>query len=229
MALDLGLFPIALLLLVLPLPLMYSLMRKRIGLRAVLGMCACCVLVVLLYPLVFFLSDIFGILGYAAGKLGLFVFLPLVTLVYLERRRLRGVLVGVGVRWRNAPRSLALGGLAAVVTIAVTFLVTAAQPIDMFVSIVLFLEAFTEEFLFRGVLLIYLATKTDAWVAYVTSIVGFVLVHPQNFESWFLVSTVVQAILLAIVADRTQNLAGSWVAHGLNRTIPQVLRLLLGS
>lgn len=229
MALDLGLFPIALLLLVLPLPLAYSLRWNRAGWRPVLGVSGCCVLATLLYPLVFFLSDGLGILGYAVGKFALFVLLPLVALAHVERDSIRRVLPQVGVRWQNMRRSLVFGGLAAVVTILVTLIVTVAQSIDLFVSVVLFFEAFTEEFLFRGVLLVYLATKTSTWVAYTTSIVGFVLVHPQNFESWYLVSTVLQAVLLAIVAERTRNLAGPWVAHGLNRSVPQALRLLLGT
>ncbi len=227
MALDLGLFPIALMLLVLPLPLGYCLLRRRTTWRAVLGLTVCCVIVVLLYPAVFVLSDAFGAVGYAAGKFALFVMVPLVALTFLERASVREVLPRVGVQWLNARRSLLLGGLAAVVMILVTLFVT-SPGIDVFVSIVLFFEAFTEEFLFRGVLLIYLATKTRNWVACTTSILAFVLVHPQSFGSWFLVSTVAQAVLLAIVAERTRNLAGPWVAHGLNRSLPQAILALLG-
>jgi len=227
--LDLGLFPIALFLLVLPLPLAYAWRRDRANRRAVLGLSGSCVLVVVLYPVVFVLSDALGILGYAAGKLALFVLIPLGTLAYLEREPIGQILIRVGVRRQNVRRSLVLGGVVAVVTIAVTLLVTVAQPIDVLVSVVLFFEAFTEEFLFRGVLLLYLATKTSVRIAYVTSIVGFILIHPQNFESWFIVSTAVQAIVLAVVAQNTRNLAGPWVAHGLNRTVPQALLSLLGT
>ncbi len=228
LALDLGLFPIALFLLVLPLPVAYAFRRNREAGNAVLVLALACAAVVALYPAVFYLSDVLGIVGYALGKLALFVLIPLVALAYAERRRIHEILPLLGVRRQNLPRSLVLGGIAAVITIAVTTLATSAQPVDVFVSGVLFFEAFTEEFLFRGVLLVYLATKTSLRVAYATSILGFILIHPQNFDSWFLVSTVLQAVLLAVVAMRTQNLAGPWVAHGLNRTVPPLILLLLG-
>ncbi len=227
--LDLGLFPVALLLPVLLIPIGYCLGWKRVAARSVLGLSGCCVLVVLLYPAVFFLSDALGILGYAIGKFALFVCLPLAAVVYLEGREVRAALANLGLQRLNVRKSLLLGMLAAVVMIAVTVLVTSAQPIDLFIDAVLFVEAFTEEFLFRGVLLLYLATKTTPWVAYATSILGFIAVHPQNFESWFLVSTVLQAVLLAVVAARTQNLAGPWLAHGLTRSVPQAIRVLLAA
>ncbi len=229
MPLDLGLFPVALLLPVLLIPIAYCLGWHRMEARFVLGVCGCCVLVVLLYPTVFYLSDALGILGYAIGKFVLFVGLPLAAVVYLERSHVRPALTKLGVQRPNVGKSLLLGILAALVMIVVTVLVTSAQPIDLFIDGVLFVEAFTEEFLFRGVLFLYLATKTTPWVAYATSILGFIAIHPQNFEGWFLVSTVLQAVLLAVVADRTHNLAGPWLAHGLTRSIPQAIRFLLGA
>jgi len=91
----------------------------------------------------------------------------------------------------------------------------------------MFFEAFNEEFLFRGVLLLYLWKITDFKVAYVTSVLAFILAHPQHLTSLSLIGVAAQGILLGIVTYKTKNLVGPWISHGLNRVIPQILAALL--
>jgi membrane protease YdiL (CAAX protease family) len=91
----------------------------------------------------------------------------------------------------------------------------------------MFFEAFTEEFFFRGVLFLYLLSKTNVKIAYLTSVPAFVLMHPQHFTSLFIISTVTQAILLTVITHKTKNIIGPWVAHGLNRILPSAIRLFL--
>jgi membrane protease YdiL (CAAX protease family) len=92
---------------------------------------------------------------------------------------------------------------------------------------IMFLDAFNEEFLFRGVLLLYLWKITDFKIAYATSVLSFILAHPQNFTSLYLISTAAQGILLGIVTYKTKNLIGPWISHGFNRVVPQIISVLL--
>jgi len=91
----------------------------------------------------------------------------------------------------------------------------------------MFLDAFNEEFLFRGVLILYLWKITDIKVAYATSIVSYIIVHPQHYASLFMISTIAQGILLAIIAHKTKNIIGPWISHGLNRVLLQIIRAIL--
>jgi membrane protease YdiL (CAAX protease family) len=87
----------------------------------------------------------------------------------------------------------------------------------------MFIEAFNEEFFFRGILLLYLLKITDIKIAYTTSVLAFILAHPQHFNSLWLVSTSLQAILLVAVSYKTKNIIGPWISHGLNRILPSLI------
>ncbi len=217
---DLSLYPANPVVLLVPvslIPLLYSLRWKREILRDILLLTLLSVLIVLFYPLISYT-------GYALGKFILFVFLPIAFIYFIERWSVRDILINAGVRRENLVASIGYGLAAAVVTIAITVLVSSSAPeLDFLWSIIMFFESFTEEFFFRGVLFLYLLQKTNRWVSYLTSILGFVLIHPQHFTSLFILSTITQAVILAVVVDSTRNITGPWIAHGLNRIIPKLL------
>lgn len=101
-------------------------------------------------------------------------------------------------------RSIAYGLIAAAITIAVSLAVSVytnagTGSLDTVWSISMFLDAFTEEFLFRGVFFLYLMTLIDWRLAFVTSVLAFVLSHSQYFIgalSPYILVTIVQAISL---------------------------------
>ncbi len=93
-----GQWPVALLLATLLIPLGYCLKWKQESLRPVAMLFAAGVLMVVLYPLTFFLSEILGAPGYGLGKLLLFVLLPLAAICWVERLEWREMLHRTGVR-----------------------------------------------------------------------------------------------------------------------------------
>jgi membrane protease YdiL (CAAX protease family) len=213
--------PISLLIPALLIPLIYSLIWKRSELRNLSILFLTGVLIVFLYPIT-------SILPYVIGKFIIFVLLPMLALFYIERWNLREILSKTGIYKLNLQRSILYGLAATIVTITITILVSTTTSFDLLFRTIMFFEAFTEEFLFRGVLLLYLTKKTNLRVAYLTSILGFILIHPQHFTSLFIFSTASQAILLAIVAHKTQNIIGPWISHGLNRFLPSLIKTALG-
>jgi membrane protease YdiL (CAAX protease family) len=228
MSFDLGMFPVAPFLIALLIPLIYSL-KNRKERRSVIAIIIASILLVALYPLVTFLGNAIPLFGYSIGKVVLFVLIPVITVLYLEKWKLKDIFSNLGVRKRGLPRSVYYGLIAAVVTIAITVLVSTSSQFDTVFRTIMFFEAFTEEFFFRGFLFLYLVKKTSLRVGYATSIVGFVLMHPQHFTSLFLISTIAQAVLLTVVADKTKNIIGPWISHGANRLFPSLIRSLLGA
>ena len=81
--------PILLLLLPTLFPIIYNFFKKK-PLKPVLLIYLCCVMVVLAYPLVDYLSK-FHVLGYTIGKFLLFALLPLLTVFYIERWNIREI------------------------------------------------------------------------------------------------------------------------------------------
>lgn len=227
MSVNLGMFPVALLVIAVLIPLIFSL-KERKEVKPVIAILICSIGVVVFYPLTTFLANLEPVFGYAAGKVILFVLFPVATILYVERWNLKDIFSNLGIRKRGLRKSLIYGLLAAIVTIAITVLVATSSQFDLTYRIIMFFEAFTEEFFFRGFLFLYLLRKTSRKIAYVTSILGFVLIHPQHFLSFFLISTITQGILLTVVADRTKNVIGPWVSHGLNRFFPVLIRGLIG-
>lgn len=209
-------------------PLAYSLKNKRKHLKPIVAIIICSLAMVALYPLINYLSQIIPLFGYTIGKFILFVFLPILTIFYIERWTLKEILSKFGIRKENISKSIIYGLIAAAITIAITVLVIQTMPFDWVYRTIMFFEAFTEEFFFRGLLFLYLLSKTDLKIAYVTSILGFVLMHPQHFTSFFLISTITQAILMTVVVHKTKNITGAWIGHGLNRFFPVLIRNLLG-
>jgi membrane protease YdiL (CAAX protease family) len=228
MSLYLGQFVIAPLLIAMVIPLAYSLLRGRHEIRAVSIIILASAAAVLLYPAVNLLSAMVPVIGYSIGKLIIFVAIPLAAVLFLERSGLRKSFQEMGVRRPGLARSIIYGILVAFITVSVIVLglvlgILPGQAFDPLFRTVMFLEAFTEEFFFRGFLLLYLISKTSRAVGFSTSILAFILAHPQHFIAYMLIPTILQGALLAWVAYRTRKIIGPWVSHGMNRFLPGII------
>ena len=104
-----------------------------------------------------------------------------------------------------------------IVTFLAKYMIGGILDANFSVGVVSFVESFTEEFFFRGILFIFLLSRTNLKIAYVTSLTSFVLMHPQNFTNPFIISTIVQGFLTIEICRRSKNLVGAWVLHGTNR------------
>lgn len=228
MAINLGSFPVALLIFALLIPIAYSLKNNRKNMKPILMITLASIGTIVFYPMVSFLSGIIPGFGYTIGKIILFVLIPVITILYIEKWRIKDVFRNLGVRKTNLPRSVTYGIIAGVATVIITIFASTTTQFDIVFRTIMFFEAFTEEFFFRGFLFLYLIGKTNVKVAYATSITGFVLIHPQHFASTFLISTIAQGVLLTVVAHKTKNLLGPWISHGMNRFFPSLIRVFLG-
>jgi membrane protease YdiL (CAAX protease family) len=200
-------------------PIIYCWRWKNEGLRPVLLVAFLMLLIVFLYmPIIWNLNIPY--IGYAIGKFILFVFIPLgIFYWYLRDGGVKGTLAVFGVRKEGMKKSLLL----CLMLMPIMFIVTAvfssgaARSANPLFSTIMFVEAFTEEFFFRGILFLYLWDKTDIRVAYMTSILSFTLLHPQYFFTARMIPVIVQGILTAVIAHRSRNITGAWTLHGANR------------
>lgn len=221
---NLGYFPIALMLVGLLIPVVYCALKRKEYLRKVLALFIMGLFIVVLYPISIVLSE-WSYSGLIFAQIFLFLIIPAILLMIMEHWNVRRVFAEVGITNRNIGMSLILGLGSAFVMIAVTYFLVTGGNWDTAYVIMMFSTAIGEEFLFRGVLLLYLKRLTGMKVAVVTSIVAFVMMHGQYLDgNPFIISTIVQAILLAAVALKTSNIIGPWVGHGLNRFVPQLLK-----
>lgn len=229
MPLNLGMFPIALMLLALLIPLLYCLKWKKESLQKVVAISICCILIVIGYRITGDLAKIIEPnLGYFVGKMILFTIIPLITILYLERCTIKTALTEVGLKKEKLVMSIIMGLGVLVITVILTVIIWWGQiePTSAYWDVIMFFEAFNEEFLFRGFLLLYLWEITDLKVAYATSVLAFILAHPQHLTSVSLIIVVAQGILLGIVTYKTKNIIGSWISHGLNRVIPTLIGII---
>ena len=228
---DFGIFPIALIPFVLVIPIFYCIKWKKTNLRKVILISICCIFIVILYPITTYLGNIIEpTLGYFLGKFILFTLLPFVTILYLERWKIKTAFRELGIKKEKLMMSILLGLGVLIITVILSLILIKwgqTESPSVYWNTIMFLDAFNEEFLFRGVLLLYLWKITDLKIAYATSVLAFILAHPQNFTSLYLISTAAQGILLGIVTYKTKNLVGPWISHGLNRVIPQIIAALL--
>ena len=161
--------------------------------------------------------------GYTIAKFILFVFLPLGILYWRsDDRDLRKILSGLGVRRKGAGKSLKLSILFLPIMLiswyVIAILLERSYPPSSIASgIIMFIESFTEEFFFRGIMFLYLWKFMDVRIAYITSMASFILMHPQYFWGLGMIPAIVQAILTTVMAHRSKNLAGPWVLHGTTR------------
>jgi len=129
-----------------------------------------------------------------------------------------------GIESKGLEKSLKLGLLMLPIMLITTFLVTYIIGMKFYsdfpLGVVYFVESFTEEFFFRGILFLFLMRRTNLQVAYVTSFTSFVLMHSQyyiNFINPFIIITIIQGFLTLEICRRSKNLLGAWVLHGTNR------------
>jgi membrane protease YdiL (CAAX protease family) len=134
-----------------------------------------------------------------------------------------------GITKEKLPLSVVFGLAALVVTLLMSILASwgRAGSLSLSWSAIMFLDAFSEEFLFGGVLFLYLFRLTDVKIAYATSLPAFILAYPHHFDSLFIAATTAQGTLLALVTHKTNNIVGPWISHGSNRVFANALGALL--
>jgi membrane protease YdiL (CAAX protease family) len=203
-------------------PIIYCWKWKKESLKHLWPILLSMILIVILYePLVWDLD--FPVLGYIFWKFVLFVFIPLgIFIWYWKGKNSEKPFEVFGVKKEGMKKSLFFCALFIPLMLATDTIVSyllgrTSPPSDLSYSGIMFFESFTEEFFFRGILFLYLWKVTDVRVAYVTSIMSFVLVHPQYFWGLGMVSVIVQGVLTAVIVHKSKNLTGAWVLHGVNR------------
>jgi membrane protease YdiL (CAAX protease family) len=217
MEFDLFLWPMLLPMII---PLVYSVKYKREALFEIGIITLAMVLIVVLYwPLL--TSNLAFAYTYQVVKVILFVLLPLTLFLVIKRNTspLHGALYGVtkqGLK-KSFFWFLLFLPIMLVVTGCIQYSIGGTWGSNTGAGTISFFEAFTEEFFFRGILFIFLLQKTNMKIAYVTSLASFILIHPQNLTSLFIVGTIVQGIITLEIARRSQNIIGSWMLHGSNR------------
>lgn len=206
------------------LPILYAVKYKRESLVEILLITITMIFIVVAYwPFtVGFNSD-----ANIFPKFLLFVFIPLIVLYLTWKIRNKDKkkdypFEQFGITNKGIEKSLKFGLILIPIMLIVTFIaksfMTSASIQPNFpLGVVSFVESFTEEFFFRGILFLFLLTKTNLKIAYITSLASFTLMHPQNFTNPFIISTIVQGLLTIEICRRTKNLTGAWVLHGTNR------------
>ena len=157
-------------------------------------------------------------------KFILFMLLPLIILTtgLKIKKDIKEKLELIGLSRKNIKKSFMLGLFFLPIMLLITALVQfgigfSSNDPNLFLGVMSFFESFTEEFFFRGILFLLLMSKTNFKIAYSTSLACFILAHPQNITSIFIISTIVQGLITLEICRRTRNLIGPWVVHGTNR------------
>jgi membrane protease YdiL (CAAX protease family) len=187
-------------------------------------------MIILLYPLHISLGFIIDSqLAYLIIKSILFTILPIIYIFYIEKWNIKKILNELGIRKEKIRYSIFLSLIVLLITLFVGVIILwGYQGNDsIYWNLIMFFDAFNEEILFRGVLLLYIGKITNIKVGFSTSVIAFVLAHPQHFDQLFLISTIIQGLLLGLVTYKTKNIIGPWISHGLNRTIVQIIRIIL--
>jgi membrane protease YdiL (CAAX protease family) len=95
-------------------------------------------------------------------------------------------------------------------------------------SIPLFLDAFNDEFLFRGVFFLFAYKNTENLpLAYIVSMMIAFAWHPLT--PFRMVPVFVQGTLLCYLLYKSKNIHGAWISHGINRTSGSVVALGRGA
>lgn len=223
MEFDLFLWPM---LIPMTIPIIYCIKFKRTSLVETGVLLLAMVLIVVLYwPLL--TTNLAFAYTYLVVKFLLFVFLPLFLIVAVKRKPSQHFGELFGVTKQGLKKSLFWFILLLPIMIVVTGLIHYVHGVgwgaDLIAGAISFFEALTEEFFFRGLLFVYLLKITDRKIAYVTSFLSFILMHPQNLSTLFIVGTIVQGIITLEIARRSYNIIGSWMVHGSNRFFELVI------
>ena len=206
-------------------PILYGIKYKRESFLEISIITLFMIFIVIAYwPLTIELNSSANIIA----KFLLFVLVPLLFL-YLtfkirneqRKKKLDFKLDQFGISSIGIDKSLKLGflfiPLMLLVTYIAKYMIDGSFNPNFPLGVVSFVESFTEEFFFRGILFIFLMRKTNFKIAYITSLASFILMHPQNFTNPFIISTIVQGFLTIEICRRSKNLVGAWVVHGTNR------------
>lgn len=202
-------------------PLVYCIKNKMTSCFEILLIAVIMIFIVIFYwPLTLNIQSPANIIT----KSILFVIVPLLilSLRLKDKKDISKEFELIGISKKNIKKSIVLGIIFLPIMLFITFLVQyyivfPTSDSDVFIGIMSFIESFTEEFFFRGILFLFLMSKTNFKIAYITSLSCFILAHPQNLTSFFIISTIVQAILTLEICRRTRNLIGPWIVHGTNR------------
>jgi membrane protease YdiL (CAAX protease family) len=216
------------------LPLLYCIRYKKEALAEIAVIILSMILIVFLfYPI----STYFVTKSDILAKFLLFIIIPIILLLLVKRNRSILNFRQYGIKKEGLKNSISLCVLFIPIMLGVTFVIKYINGIsgtgDILFGTVSFFESFSEEFLFRGILFIFLLAKTNLKIAYVTSFFSFVLMHPYhienliNFGNLFIISTIVQGILTIEIARRSGNITGAWLLHGANRFFSIVIIPLL--
>ena len=207
------------------LPLLYSMKYKKEALREIATILLVMILIIVLYwPLL--TSGFFSTYTYIVVKTLLFVLLPIIAFTVVKRDTPLVRLTDYGIKKEGTKKSLIWFIVFLPLMLATTFLLQYFNGqyfpgiewnADVIAGSISFFEAFTEEFFFRGVLFILLSQKIPIKIAYVTSLTSFILMHPQNFDTLFILGTILQGVLTLEIARKSQNILGAWFLHGSNR------------
>ena len=206
-------------------PIIYAIKYKRESVLEISIITLVMIFIVIAYwPLTLGLNSSSNIIT----KFLLFVLVPLFFL-YLtfkirnkrSRKKLKFQYKQFGITSNGINKSLKLGFLFLPLMLFITYLAKTMIGGTIYpnfsLGIVSFIESFTEEFFFRGILFLFLMSKTNLKIAYITSLLSFIFIHPQNFTNLFIISTIVQGLITMEICRRTSNLAGAWIVHGTNR------------
>lgn len=222
-------YPTTALVLVLLIPIIYCYRWRKENKEKVIVIWFYGLVATIFYGSVIYLADHLSHAGYFLGKLILFTIIPLYFYLYLEKGNIRTALTKLGVKKEKIVPSIILGVSAAIITLLIGLAVAWGHEgtISLYWNIIMFFDAFNEEFLYRSFFFLYIWKLTDIKIAYLTSNLAFILTHPQHFGSLFIFSTITQGLLLTLVTHKTKNIIGPWISHGLNRTIIQLIRVFL--
>lgn len=175
----------------------------------------------------FMTSAVFSTYTYIVGKTLLFVVLPIIIFIVVQRNTSLVHLNVYGIKKEGGKKSLMWFILFLPLMLVATGFLQYFNGMDWNADVlagsISFFEAFTEEFFFRGILFIFLSQKIPIKIAYATSLASFTLMHPQNLESLFILGTLLQGILTLEIARRSQNILGAWLLHGSNRFVQLAL------
>ena len=202
-------------------PIFYCLKYKREALAEIVAIILTMVVIVIAYwPF----SNLIITSQNIIAKFILFIIFPIIVLFIFKRDKSIFDLRKYGIKKVGLKKSLFLSMLFLPLMLGVTFAIKYVGGVtydaDVIGGSISFFESFTEEFFFRGILFVFLLSRTNLKIAYITSLASFILMHPQHLENYtnlFFISTIVQGILTIEIARRSENIAGAWILHGINR------------
>ena len=211
--------------------LLYSMKYIKEGMREIGTIILVMILIIVLYwPLM--TSAFFSTYTYIVVKTLLFVLLPIIAFIVVKRDTFLVRLTDYGIKKEGTKKSFIWFILFLPLMLVATFLLQYFNGqyftdiewnADVMAGSISFFEAFTEEFFFRGVLFILLSQKIPMKIAYVTSLASFILMHPQNFDTLFILGTILQGVLTLEIGRKSQNILGAWLLHGSNRFFQQAI------